>query len=113
MTGLYLQMILALALVIGMILLLGTFLKKKQSKDGLMKVIGYQSLGSKKGLAAVRINNEVLVLGITATDLKLLRTYDDIGEEHSPNLPVEKDAAGPGTITDKLKRLKDSLYAAQ
>jgi flagellar biogenesis protein FliO len=113
MTDIYFQMILALALVIGMIFLLGMFLKKKQSKDGLMKVIGYQSLGPKKGLAAVRINKEVLILGVTATELKLLRTYDDIGEDHSPNVPVEKDAAGPGTIIDKLKRLKDSLHAAQ
>jgi flagellar biogenesis protein FliO len=113
MTDLYMQMILALIFVIGAIVLLGMLLKKKQSGNDLMKVIGYQSLGPKKGLAAVRIKNEVLVLAVTATDLKLLRTYDNIGEELAPNMPAERDAAGPGTIIDKLKRLKDSLYAAQ
>lgn len=113
MTDLYLQMIVALALVIGVILLLGAFLKKKQPKDGLMKVIGYQSLGQKKGLAAVRIRKEVLILGITATDLKLLRAYEDIGGDHTPDTPVEKDTAGAGAITGKLRRLKDFLNAAQ
>jgi len=113
MTELYLQMVVALILVTAVIVFLGLVMKKKQGKDGLMKVLGYQSLGPKKGIAMVRIGQEVLVVGVTATDVKLLKTYDGPSEEEQTpgKTPVKATVAD---ITDKLKRLKDmkdSLYA--
>ena len=116
MTDVYLQMILALALVVGMILLLGTIVKKKQSKDGLIQVLGYQSLGPKKGIAAVKIGQEVLVLGVTATDLKLFKTLDDTGAIRAQDAGNEKETSLSDDISDKLKKLKslkDKLHAAQ
>jgi len=112
MTGLYLQLILALALVIGVIFVLGALLKKNQSKDGLMKVLGYQSLGPKKGVAAVKIGNNVLILGVTPTDLKLFKTMTDAEAEQFSKKGIEKETTITGEISDKLKRLralKDTL----
>lgn len=107
MTSSYLQLILALALVIGVIFVLSAALRKNQSRDGLMRVLGYQSLGPKKGLAAVKIGKDVLILGVTPTDLKLFKTMQGAEAESFSEKSTEK---GPTTLTgelsDKLKRLK-------
>ena len=76
MMDLYLQMGIALILVSGLIVLCGLFVKKRQDREGLMKIMGYQSLGPKKGLAMVRVGREVLLVGVTATDVKLLKSMD-------------------------------------
>jgi flagellar biogenesis protein FliO len=76
MMDLYLHMGVALILVSGLILLLGTVVKKRQDKGSLMKIMGYQSLGPKKGLAMVRVGQEMLLVGVTATDVKLLKSLD-------------------------------------
>jgi flagellar biogenesis protein FliO len=117
MTNLYLQTGTGLVLVVGVILLLSAFMKKRQEKDGLMKIMGYQSLGAKKGIAMVKIGQEVLLVSVTATDVKLLKTLDGL----SDGTEVEREPAktGPATvadITDKLKKLramKDTLYAVK
>jgi flagellar biogenesis protein FliO len=98
MIGAYLQMAAALAVVVGTIFLLGYFLRKKQgSSSRLINMLAYQSFGPRKGIAAVKIGSEILLVGVTATDLKLLKTYD-------------KNDLEPETlreISDKVKRLKD------
>jgi flagellar biogenesis protein FliO len=116
MTDLYLQMILALALVIGVILFIGAALKKTQSKDGLMKVLGYQSLGPKKGVAAVKVGKDVFILGVTPTDLKLFKTVTDTGNEGFSEQTPEKASTMSTGISNTLKRLKamkDTLNAAK
>jgi flagellar protein FliO/FliZ len=121
MIELYLQMGLALIFVSGLILTLGFFLKKRQEKESLMRVMGYQSLGPKKGIAMVRIGGEVLLVGVTATDIKLLKTVDAPLEAPVAEEPRERTG---GVITadasDKLQTLKawkdtlkDALYAAK
>lgn len=96
MTELYIQMALALAAVVGLIFLAGFFLKKKQGKAGLMNIIAYQSFGSRKGIAAVRIGREILLIGVTSTDLKLLKAFDEN--------EFETDTASD--ISNKVKRLR-------
>jgi len=116
MTGLYLQMILALALVIGMILLIGAALKKNPSKGGLMTVLAYQSLGLKKGVAALKVGNEVFILGVTPTEVKLFKTITDAGNEGFPEQAPEKASAITGGISgtlSRLKAMKDKLNAAK
>lgn len=81
MMDLYLHMGLALVLVSGLIFLLGLFVKKKQDKGSLMKIMGYQSLGPKKGMAMVKVGQEVLLLGVTANDVKLLKTLSGHDDE--------------------------------
>lgn len=110
MTDPYMQMLFALALVVCVILFMGLGLKKKRDMNGLMKVLAYQPLGQKKGIAAVQVGREVLLVGVTSTDLKLLKTFDDNFDTGG----AEKTTAAD--ITEKLKKLramKDTLYAVK
>lgn len=113
MTGSYIQMGAALAAVALLIVLLSLFLKRKQQAPGLMHVVAYQSIGPKKGVAALRVGGEILLLGVTPTDVRLLRTYDEkiLGDE---NMPGDADIAGKiaGNIADRvgrLRRIKEGL----
>jgi len=110
----YLQMALALILVIGLIVALGFVAKKKQGPEGLMKIVGYQSLGQKKGIAAVKIGQEVLLVAVTATDLKLLKTFDYAEDENVRNKPSQQTSvAAAADNLMKLKALKDTLHAVK
>jgi len=97
MIGSYLQMSVALVLVIGLILVIGMVLKKKQTKSALMTVLTYQSFGPKKGIAALKIGSEILLVGITSTDLKLLKTFEE--NELDPELVQD--------INEKLNKLRN------
>ncbi len=77
MTGLYMQVALALGAVIAMILIMGFFLRKRQMKSGFINFIAYQSFGPRKGIAALKMGKEVLLIGITSTDLKLLKIFHE------------------------------------
>ncbi len=119
MIDLYLHMGIALILVSGLILVLGQFLRKRQGKESPMKVMGYQSLGPKKGIAMVKVGREVLLVGVTATDVKLLKSLDDRIDEPAaeqrefPEEPAVRTggviiADAPGRLR-QLKALKNSL----
>jgi len=103
----YLQMAFALAAVIGLIVLVGFFLKKRQTTGSMMKIVGHQSLGPRKGLIAVKVGTEVLLLGVTSSDVRLLRTYD------SDDIKAEPVAKESGDKLKKLKQLKETLYDHQ
>src|SRR3990170_4638112 len=90
-------MIVALAAVIGVIFIMATILKRKQSKSSLMTVLTYQSFGPKKGIAALKIGSEILLIGVTSTDLKLLKTFDE--NDLEPEIPKE--------VSDKLQQLRN------
>jgi flagellar biogenesis protein FliO len=115
MTDLYLQTGLALAIVIGTIMVLGKFLKKRQEKAGLMKVMGYQSLGTKKGLALVKVGHEVILVGVTSTDIKLFKTIEGMIDEsecdQTPPRAEQKPVSGFSDMLQKVKSLKDNLHA--
>lgn len=109
----YIQTSVALALVIGLIVMSALFLRKKQGKPGMMKVMAYQSLGPKKGIAAVKVGREVLLVGITANDLKLLKSLGEpIGDEQAHEQAIN-------TVMDineklrKIRNIKDTMYAGK
>lgn len=77
MTGTYLQVAAALLFVVLLIVASGYVLKKKQNRFGLMSVVSYQPFGPKKGVAALKIGKEVLLLGLTPNDIRLLRVFKD------------------------------------
>ncbi|MBI5665837.1 MAG: flagellar biosynthetic protein FliO [Nitrospirae bacterium] len=77
MTGTYLQVAAALLFVVLLIVAGGFVLKKKQNKFGLMSIVSYQPFGPKKGVAALKIGKEVLLLGLTQNDIRLLRVFKD------------------------------------
>ena len=77
MTGLYMQAAAALAFVILLIVTAGYLIKKKQNRFGLMSVVSYQPFGQKKGVAALKIGGEVLILGVTQNDMRLLKVFKE------------------------------------
>lgn len=98
----YLQMTIALAAVLGIILALGIFMKKKQAKPGIFQVVSYQSFGPRKGIAALKVGREVYVIGITAADFKLFKVY----EEHE----LESGSLHEmGSTLRKVKGLKEQM----
>ncbi|MBF0537989.1 MAG: flagellar biosynthetic protein FliO [Nitrospirae bacterium] len=69
-----LQMLLALGGVVLLIYGIAYVLKKRQKKAGLINILDYVSFGPKKGIAAVKVGAEVLIVGVTPTDFRLLTT---------------------------------------
>jgi flagellar biogenesis protein FliO len=98
MIGTYVQMVIALVSVILLIFAIGFVLRKKQDRLGLMSVVGYQSLGPKKGVAALKIGKEILILGVTSNDMRLLRVFKDgeleLKEVHGFQSRLEKFKKG-------------------
>lgn len=97
MTETYIQMLLALAAILGLMGLMTFFLRRKAVKPGLLQVMAYHSFGPRKGLAAVKVGKEVLLLGITTTDLKLLKTLSE----------ADLQTGARGDIAGKLEHLKN------
>ena len=107
----YVQMAGALIGVVGVILAAGFFLRKKQGTTGIMKVLGYQPLGQKAGIAAVKVGTEVLLVGVTGSELTLLKTFPD---GIVPEGKKEQQTAQEISDTvKKLRTIKDTMYAAQ
>jgi flagellar biogenesis protein FliO len=77
MTATYIQMAGALAFVLLLILGAAYVMRKKQKRIDLMNVISYQNIGPKKGVAALKIGREVLLLGVSANDVRLLKAFRD------------------------------------
>ena len=77
MTGSYIQMAAALLFVIFLIVAAGYVLKRKQNRFGFMSIIGYQTVGPKKGVAALKVGREVLILGVTSNDMRLLKIFKE------------------------------------
>ena len=94
MTGAYIQMGAALGFVILLIIGAGYFLKKKQNRYGIMKIVSYQPFGAKKGVAALKVGKEVLLLGVTQNDMRLLKTFKaselDLPETEGFNKTLDK-----------------------
>lgn len=103
MTDLLLQTGVALAFVL---LLIGAaawaWKKKKPAVPGLLGLVAYQPFGPRRGVAAVRVGREVLILGVTNTDLKLLRVLDGAGLEEGP-------ASASAERVARLRKIKDGL----
>lgn len=104
MSELALQMVTALALVLILILGFGFFYRKRQKGTGLISVVAYQSLGQKIGIAAVKVGREILVLGVTPNDFKLLKRFDAGSLDRKP-----LKTAAPGERMERLKKLKEGI----
>ncbi len=83
MTGTYIQSTAALLFIVALIIAAGYFMRKKQTGTGLMSIVSYQPFGPKKGVTALRVGSEVLILGVTPNDIRLLKTFKE-GELELP-----------------------------
>ncbi|MCX7913348.1 MAG: flagellar biosynthetic protein FliO [Thermodesulfovibrionales bacterium] len=102
----YAQIAIALLAVVGLILVLSFLMKKRQTKSNLMTIVSYQTFGTKKAIAAIKVGKEILLVGITPTDLKLLKTYQQ----------SDLDGEAYKDMSDKLlklKTLKEGLYESK
>jgi flagellar biogenesis protein FliO len=75
----------------------GILVRKRQGKTSMLTVLAYQSFGQRKGIAAMKIGSEILLIGVTSTDLKLLKTLDE--NELEPEVQKE--------VSDKLQKLRN------
>jgi len=96
MTSTYIQMAGALTFVLLLIFGVAYLVRKKQNRLDLMSVISYQNIGPKKGVAALKIGKEVLILGVTTNEVRLLKTFQD----------NELDLDETGGFQSKLERFK-------
>ncbi len=96
MTGTYIQMAGALTFVLLLIFGAAYVVRKKQNRLDLMSLISYQNIGPKKGVAALKIGREVLILGVTTNEVRLLKTFQD----------DELDLDESGGFQSKLERFK-------
>jgi flagellar biogenesis protein FliO len=81
MTTVYFQMVAALVFVILLILGAGYLLRKKQNRFGLMDVVSYQSIGPKKGVAALKVGDEELDLSEKSGFADRLEKFRKTGSE--------------------------------
>lgn len=102
MTEIIIQTGIALAFVIFLIFGIALLYKKRSKNIGILNLIAYQSLGQKMGIAALKIGGEVLILGITPTDFKLLRRLDEkVLESEEPEA-----VNNFGNIAERIKRIR-------
>lgn len=97
MTGTYIQITAALIFVILLIVAIGYVFRKKQNRFGLMSIVSYQPFGPKKGVAALKVGSEVLILGVTPTDMRLLKIFKE----------GELDLTEPDGFQSKLEKFKN------
>jgi flagellar biogenesis protein FliO len=103
------QMFSALFIVIILIFGLSLIYKKRQKSAGLIDIIEYRSFGQKMGIAAMRINKEIFIMGITPTDMKVIERFgEEIIEKPSIN-SAEKDKSSISRRIQRLKEMKESL----
>ena len=69
----------SLILVVGLIVVVARFLQNRTNGQapGPLKTLGYMSLGPRRGIAVIKAGKEVLLIGVTPTDLKLLKSIEE------------------------------------
>lgn len=80
------QVVGALALIIGLIFALAWLARKKQGfmNRGMMTVVERMPIGQKENLVLVRVNGQMLLLGVTAGSVNLLKSLDvDVPDDAS------------------------------
>ena len=91
--------------VIGLILsivVLGVLFRRKQKQSHIIRMVAYQSLGSKKGVAALQVGSEILLLGIMPASIRVLKTL-----EAKEAIEIQDN---PYTDRmEKLRRLKEEI----
>ena len=91
--------LLGLILSIGV---LGVLFRRKQKQSHIIRMVAYQSLGSKKGVAALQVGNEILLIGIMPNGLRVLKTMEAKEVSEAQETPYSDRM-------EKLKRLKEEI----
>lgn len=87
-----LKIAVSLVFIVGLILVIAGFMKKRTGTGSeILKTLGYLNLGPRKGIAIIKAGEEILLVGITTNDLKLLKTLPE------------------SALENELKTLKDNI----
>lgn len=81
------RLILALALIVGLLWFALRLVRTRRPQEGALTLLQYFPLGPRRGVAAIRAYDEVLVLGVTAQSIQLLRR---LPAEQVPESPPSK-----------------------
>ena len=102
------QMLMALGIVLGGLLVFFYFMKRYLKRDGggtntqLIKVIASQYVGIKKNIALVEVPGTILVIGVTSDKISLLSQIEDKAVIES----IQQEASGTSpSFSDHLQRL--------
>lgn len=103
------QVFIALVMVIFLIYAIAFAAKKRRGGNAFLGMLEYLSLGPKRGIAVVRVGKKALVLGVTQTDFKLLKT---IGEQEVQEIAFKKSLntemiRHSGLLNETGRRIKD------
>jgi flagellar biogenesis protein FliO len=91
--------------LIGLILsiaLFGVLYRRKQKQSNIINLVAYQSMGSKKGVAVLRVGNEILVLGVVSNGITVLKTL-------AAKEVLETVEESSSEQMEKLRRLKEKI----
>ena len=111
-----LQMMTALGIVLGGLLVVFYLFKRYLKRDGgggpgqLIRVIANQYIGIKKNIALVEVPGAILVIGISNDRISLLTKIED--EEHLESLRQQFSGSTP-SFSDHLQRLTTKLRGAK
>ena len=102
------QMLMALGIVLGGLLVIFYFMKRYLKRDGggsntqLIKVIASQYIGIKKNIALVKVPGTILVVGVSSDKISLLTKIQDKAIIES----IQQEASGiTPSFSDHLQRL--------
>lgn len=91
--------------LVGLVLamaVLGILFRRKQKQSHIFRMVAYQSLGSKKGVAALQVGNEILLIGIMPSGLRVLKTMEAKEVNETRETPYSDRM-------EKLRKLKEAI----
>ena len=83
------QISIVLSFIILLIFVASLVYKKRRKGSGIISIVEYFSFGPKRGIAALKVGNEILIVGITLSEFRLLKTLD---EEMITALKLQKES---------------------
>jgi flagellar biogenesis protein FliO len=98
-----LNLITAVVGIVGAVGLLALLYRKRQKQSTLLQLMAYQSLGAKKGVAALKVGQELLLIGVMPGGLRVLKTLK--AEE-----VLKEEEAVFSERWEKLRKLKEEIH---
>jgi len=107
------QMVLVLALVLGLLLAIAWVLRRaglvQGAANGHLKVLGAVSVGARERVMLIQVGQEQLVVGVTAAEISFLHLLAEPIDVSSPNAPTLDTPVGEGFA----QRLQQALMRRQ
>lgn len=89
----YIQIVFASGFVIGLLLVFyGISLRKKRTEMGLINIVAYRIIDHKRGIgvAVLKIGGELLFVGITPGDMRVLKSMPDNSSNYEERIKYLK-----------------------